>query len=391
MSPKKYSILCVFGTRPEAIKMAPLVLELKKENCFNTKVLVTAQHREMMDQVLRVFHIKPDYDFNIMREGQTLTQTTASILTNLSKLFMKTRSDLCLVHGDTATTFATSVSCFYHRIPCGHVEAGLRTFDKFRPYPEEFNRMVTDFVSDVHFAPTPLARKQLLMAGMGIAEKQIYVTGNTVIDALHYVAKKPFLFSGALAELFSDTARKFLLVTAHRRESFGAPMERICSALNTLARTLKNVYIVVSVHRNPAVQSAVKRNLKGVPRISLMEPVEYETFVHLMKACDVMLTDSGGIQEEAPSLGKPVLVMRDVTERPEAVKAGTVKLVGTQTEKIVKETSKLFMNKRAYEKMSRAVNPYGDGKAAWRTVQCLKHYFGIRKTRPEDFSWKSGS
>lgn len=381
----------MFGTRPEAIKMAPLVLALKKEKRFNTKVLVTAQHREMMDQVLRVFRIKPEVDFNIMHGGQTLTETTTRILTNLSKLFMKTRVDLCLVHGDTATTFATSVSCFYHRIRCGHVEAGLRTFDKYRPYPEEFNRMVTDFVCDVHFAPTPLAKKQLLMAGMGIAPEQIYVTGNTVIDALDYVAQRPFSFTGALADLFSDKTRKFLLVTAHRRESFGAPMERICAAVKILARTLKNVYIVVSVHKNPAVQNAVKRNLKGVQRVHLMEPVEYASFVHLMKACDVMLTDSGGIQEEAPSFGKPVLVMRDVTERPEAVNAGTVKLVGTRTEKIVNETSKLFMNKKAYEKMSRAVNPYGDGKAARRTVEAIKHYFGLRKTRPEDFSWKNES
>lgn len=399
MRRKKLSILCVFGTRPEAVKMAPLVLELKKRGEFSTKVLVTAQHREMMDQVLRVFRIKPDYDFNIMREGQTLTQINAAVLTNLSKLFKKTPVDLCLVHGDTTTTYASSVACFYHRVPCGHVEAGLRTFDKRKPYPEEFNRVVADYVCDVHFAPTHLAKKHLLMSGLAISPEHIYVTGNTVIDALDFVAKKNFSFTGALKKIFEKkemavaagekNAPKFLLVTAHRRESFGMPLARICEALKKLATQVRNVYIIVSVHKNPAVQSTVKKTLKGVERVMLIEPLEYETFVHVMKACDVMLTDSGGIQEEAPSLGKPVLVMRDVTERPEAVTAGTVKLVGTDVEKIVSETTKLLTDSRAYRKMSRAVNPYGDGKAAQRTVQGILHYFGLRKSRPEDFLWKN--
>lgn len=397
---RKRSILCVFGTRPEAIKMAPLVLELKKHAQFHTMVLVTAQHREMMDQVLRVFRIKPDYDFNIMRQGQTLVQINTAVLTNLSKLFKKTSVDLCLVHGDTTTTYASSVACFYHRIPCGHVEAGLRTFDKTKPYPEEFNRVVTDYLCDVHFAPTFLAKKHLLMSGLAISPEHIYVTGNTVIDALHVVSGKPFAFTGALKEIFDvkekfhrtdEMQPKFLLVTAHRRESFGMPLARICEALKRLAMQVRNVYIIVSVHKNPAVQSTVKKTLKGVERVTLIEPVEYETFVHLMKSCDVMLTDSGGIQEEAPSLGKPVLVMRDVTERPEAIQAGTVKLVGTDTDKIVSETAKLLTDAKAYQRMSRAVNPYGDGKAAWRIVEAVKHYFGLRKTRPEDFSWKSGN
>nr|CBA71839.1 UDP-N-acetylglucosamine 2-epimerase [Arsenophonus nasoniae] len=368
-------MLTVFGTRPEAIKMAPLVHALTNDKAFESKVCVTAQHREMLDQVLHLFEIIPDYDLDIMTPGQDLTDITCRILEGMKPVLLSFKPDVVLVHGDTATTMATSLAAFYQRILVGHVEAGLRTGNLYSPWPEEANRKIASHLAMYHFAPTEYSRRNLQRES--IPDHRIYVTGNTVIDALFWVRNKMMNDATIRASLaaqypFLDQNKKMLLVTGHRRESFGSGFERICHALAEIARSHTDVQVVYPVHLNPNVSEPVQRILQGINNIILIDPQDYLPFIYLMNNAYLILTDSGGIQEEAPALGKPVLVMRDTTERPEAVEAGTVRLVGTQTEKIVQVVTQLLTNDDAYQKMSRAHNPYGDGKACLRILEALK-------------------
>ncbi len=370
-------ILSVFGTRPEAIKMAPLVIALGNDRRFDSKVCVTAQHREMLDQVLSLFEIVPDFDLDIMKPRQTLFEVTANILTGMKPVLDDFAPDIVLVHGDTATTFATALAAYYQQIPVGHVEAGLRTGNLYSPWPEEANRKLTGVLTRYHFAPTERSQQNLLAEGVG--GDDVYVTGNTVIDSLLLIREKINHNKSLSEELaadypFLDPSRKMILVTGHRRESFGGGFERICEALKNIAIAHPQVQVVYPVHLNPNVQSTVKRHLSGMDNIYLIEPQDYLPFVYLMMRSHIILTDSGGIQEEAPSLGKPVLVMRDTTERPEAVASGTVKLVGTDVDKIFSEVSRLLDDGYAYEVMSRAHNPYGDGKACQRIVDVLSRH-----------------
>ena len=375
--------MVVFGTRPEAIKMAPLVLELENDHHLETAVCVTAQHREMLDQVLEIFGIIPEFDLNIMQAGQTLTDITIRALTGLKEVFTQFKPDIVFVHGDTTTTFAAALAAFYEKIPVGHVEAGLRTGQKYAPYPEELNRKLTGSLADLHFAPTAGAKENLLREN--VAPDSIFVTGNTVIDALNYTVRDDWFFEAyELQELPPD--KKLVLVEVHRRENLGAPMEAICRALRRIAEKHPEIFLVFPVHKNPAVREPVYRHLKDVPTVRLIEPLTVADFHNLMRRCTLILTDSGGIQEEAPSLGCPVLVLREVTERPEAVEAGTVALLGTDEETIVRETSRLLTDRKAYVKMASAVNPYGDGKAAGRIVEAVRWYFGLQEERPGDFA-----
>ncbi|MEE8393507.1 MAG: UDP-N-acetylglucosamine 2-epimerase (non-hydrolyzing) [Rhodospirillales bacterium] len=364
-------ILSVIGTRPEAIKMAPVIKAIEKAGGIEGRVCVTAQHRAMLDQVLELFAIRPDYDLDIMRDDQDLTHITNAVLSGVGDVLDKDRPDRVLVHGDTTTTFASALAAYYRMIPVGHVEAGLRTGDMYAPFPEEMNRRLTSTITDMHFAPTETARQNLIAEG--VAGEKIQVTGNTVIDALFHTVerlKEDKALSGGLAERFAflDPNRRMVLVTGHRRENFGQGFKRICEALASLGRR-GDVEIVYPVHLNPNVLGPVEGALKGVDNIHLIEPVDYPAFVHLMDRSHFVITDSGGIQEEAPSLGKPVLVMREVTERPEALRAGTVRLVGTDVGAIVSESERLLDDEDAYKDMSRAHNPYGDGKAAARIVK----------------------
>lgn len=368
-------VLTVFGTRPEAIKMAPLVHALVSDPFFEAKVCVTAQHREMLDQVLELFEITPDYDLNIMQPGQSLNDVTANILKGLKPVLSEFKPDVILVHGDTATTFATSLAAYYEQIPVGHVEAGLRTGNLYSPWPEEGNRKLTGVLAQYHFAPTDTSKANLIAEGVN--ENRVHTTGNTVIDALLWVKSKLETNPALRNELqshysFLKPDQKLILVTGHRRESFGGGFERICEALKHIAEAHSDSQIVYPVHLNPKVQEPVNRLLKNTSNIHLIEPLDYLPFVNLMDQAHIILTDSGGVQEEAPSLGKPVLVMRDTTERPEAVEAGTVKLVGTNVQTIVEEINTLMNNDAAYKSMSRAHNPYGDGKACARIIQALK-------------------
>lgn len=376
----KISVMCIFGTRPEAIKMAPVVKQLMSmPTHFGTKVCVTGQHRQMLDQVLDLFEIKPDFDLAIMKPGQDLAGVTSAILGGLNELFQSEQPDVVLVHGDTATTFAATLAAYYHKIPVAHVEAGLRTGDIYSPWPEEANRKLTGVLAQLHFAPTNVSRENLLREGCDDAT--IFVTGNTVIDALLTVVEKlksdPMLRKRFEKEFeFLNSDRKLVLVTGHRRESFGGGFERICKALVQLAREFPDVEILYPVHLNPNVREPVGRLLSDISNIHLVEPLDYLPFVYLMNRAYIILTDSGGIQEEAPSLGKPVLVMRDTTERPEAVEAGTVRLVGTDIEKIFEALSELLSDQGAYERMSFAHNPYGDGKSAQRISKILIERIG---------------
>lgn len=370
-------LLIVFGTRPEAIKMMPLCKALASHPLFTTKVCVTAQHREMLDQVLNLFDVHPDYDLNIMTPGQTLSKITARILCDLEPVLEDFNPDMVLVHGDTTTTLSTSLACYYKKIAIGHVEAGLRTHDLYSPWPEEANRKLTGSIATLHFAPTQKSADNL--ADEGIRDHSILKTGNTVIDALLWVRDRILSSPDLSSKLAEDYAflpdkSKIILVTGHRRESFGAGFENICSALADIARTNSDLHIVYPVHLNPNVQEPVRRILSGIPNIHLIEPQDYLPFVYLMMRSYIILTDSGGIQEEAPSLGKPVLVMRNTTERPEAISAGTVRLVGTDKEMIVSEVTRLVTDQAAYYAMSKAHNPYGDGKATQRIVKKLIAY-----------------
>lgn len=372
MSKKK--VLTVFGTRPEAIKMAPLVQALVADERFEAKVCVTAQHREMLDQVLELFEITPDYDLNLMKAGQTLNEVTARILLELKPVLQEFKPDVVLVHGDTATTFAASLAAYYEQIAVGHVEAGLRTGNIYSPWPEEANRKLTGALTKYHFAPTETSQQNLLQENY--SEENIFVTGNTVIDALLMVKEKIEQDADLKATLASqfpylDESKKLILVTGHRRESFGGGLERICEALAQTAKQHPEVQILYPMHLNPNVREPVNRILGSVENVLLIEPQQYLPFIYLMDRANIILTDSGGIQEEAPSLGKPVLVMRDTTERPEAVAAGTVKLVGTDVEKIVSNLNTLITDSEAYQVVSFAHNPYGDGKACQRILDSL--------------------
>jgi len=371
---KKLKTLCVFGTRPEAIKMAPLALSLAADERIDAKVCVTGQHREMLDQVLELFELKPDYDLNVMKAGQDLTDVTTGILQGLKAVLNETKPDIVLVHGDTATTFAATLAAYYQQIPVGHVEAGLRTGNIYSPWPEEANRKLTGALSTLHFAPTSASAQNLL--NEGVSPSIIHTTGNTVIDALLEVIAK--LDSNTeLQQTFSkqfdflDSSKRLVLVTGHRRESFGGGFERICQALVETAQKYADVQVVYPVHLNPNVREPVNRLLQGINNVHLIEPLDYLPFVYLMNRAHIILTDSGGIQEEAPSLGKPVLVMRDTTERPEAVDAGTVKLVGTDIKAITNALDELLTNKATYDAMAFAHNPYGDGQACNRIKETL--------------------
>ncbi|EHP44990.1 non-hydrolyzing UDP-N-acetylglucosamine 2-epimerase [Odoribacter laneus] len=376
-------IMLVFGTRPEAIKMAPLVKEFQKyPDTFQTIVCVTGQHREMLDQVLKIFEIIPDYDLNIMKQGQDLYDVTARVLTGMRNVLKECQPEVVLVHGDTTTSTAAALAAFYQQIPVGHVEAGLRTHNIYSPWPEEMNRQLTGRIATYHFAPTPLSRQNLLQEN--VADEKIHVTGNTVIDALYWVVKKikenqslRKELEGILSGAGYDVSRliggkKLILITGHRRENFGEGFIHICTAIRDLAQKYPNVDFVYPMHLNPNVRKPIHevfgKNLSGLGNMFFIEPLEYLSFVYLMEKSSIVLTDSGGIQEEAPGLGKPVLVMRDTTERPEALTAGTVKLVGTDYDRISKEISALLEDPQAYEKMSKAVNPYGDGGACGRIV-----------------------
>ncbi|MFM5390153.1 non-hydrolyzing UDP-N-acetylglucosamine 2-epimerase [Aeromonas dhakensis] len=370
----KKKVLTVFGTRPEAIKMAPLVHQLANDERFDARVCVTAQHREMLDQVLGLFEITPEYDLNIMKTGQTLNDITSRILTELKPVLQDFKPDVVLVHGDTATTFAASLTAYYEQITVGHIEAGLRTGNIYSPWPEEANRKLTGALTKYHFAPTENSKQNLLQENY--SEENIVVTGNTVIDALLMVKEKIEKNNKLKEQLatqfnFLDETKKLILVTGHRRESFGGGFERICEALAITAKTNPDVQILYPMHLNPNVREPVNRILGGIENIILIEPQEYMPFIYLMMRSHIILTDSGGIQEEAPSLGKPVLVMRDTTERPEAVAAGTVKLVGTNVDKIVSGLSVLLNDLDEYTEMSVAHNPYGDGQACQRILDEL--------------------
>lgn len=365
-------ILSIFGTRPEAVKMAPIVRLLKQTAGVESRVCVTAQHRQMLDQVLELFQIKPDYDLDLMRDGQSLAQISASIFTHLDPVLGDFKPDWILVVGDTTTVVTTSQLAYYHRIKLGHVEAGLRTHNKWHPFPEEINRRIATVIADLHFAPTEWSKGNLLREG--VDERNILVTGNSVIDALHFVAQQPepreITELLERLELHGPAARRLILVTAHRRENFGQPLENICLALQELA-SRGDVEIVDPVHLNPNVQKPFSRILNGNPRVTLLPPLDYLPMVHLMKHATLILTDSGGLQEEAPSFGVPVLVLRETTERPEGVEAGTLKVVGTETRNIVHEAACLLDDHAAYETMAKAANPYGDGHTAERIVSAL--------------------
>lgn len=371
-------VLSVFGTRPEAIKMAPLVNLLKQDPAIDSRVCVTGQHREMLDQVLRLFQIVPEYDLAIMKAGQDLYDVATSILLNIKPVLRDFQPDIVLVHGDTSTTFAAALACYYEKIAVGHVEAGLRTGNIYSPWPEEANRKLTGAITTLHFAPTQTSAANLLAEN--VPATAVTITGNTVIDALHQVVAKikaDTALSTAFANQFpyGQNGRRLILVTGHRRESFGAGFESICQALQQIASQFPDADIVYPVHLNPNVREPVFRLLSNSPNVFLIEPQDYLPFVYLMSQSYLVLTDSGGIQEEAPSLGKPVLVMRDTTERPEAVAAGTVRLVGTDQAKIVDEVSRLMSDQQYYEQMSFAHNPYGDGQACPRIVEQIKQHF----------------
>lgn len=378
---KKIKVMTVFGTRPEAIKMAPLVLELQKQSQrFEAITTVSAQHREMLDQVLDIFHIKPDYDLNIMHARQTLTDITSNVLINLDKILKEAKPDIVLVHGDTTTTFAASVATFYNQIPIGHVEAGLRTWEKYSPYPEEMNRQMTDAMTDLYFAPTNQSKANLLKENH--KEDNIYITGNTAIDALKQTVDKEY-HHDILDKVSPDN--KLILLTMHRRENQGEPMRRVFKVIREVVESREDVEVIYPVHLSPAVQEAAKEILGNTERIHLISPLDVVDFHNLAARSYFIMTDSGGVQEEAPSLGKPVLVLRDTTERPEGVEAGTLKLVGTESEKVKKEMEELLDNDAEYRRMAQAKNPYGDGKASERILDAITYYFGVTDKKPIEF------
>ncbi|MBE6809153.1 MAG: UDP-N-acetylglucosamine 2-epimerase (non-hydrolyzing) [Clostridia bacterium] len=366
---QKIKVMSIFGTRPEAIKMAPLVKELEKREEIESIVCVTAQHREMLDQVLQTFDIKPDFDLNIMKQGQTLIDITTGALCGVDSVIKEAKPDIVLVHGDTSTTFAGGLAAFYNQVAIGHVEAGLRTYNKYSPYPEEMNRQMVDCMTDMFFAPTELSRENLLKEN--IDDSKIYVTGNTAIDAMSTTVRENYTHP----ELDWLNGDKMILLTAHRRENLGEPMRNIFRGIRKVLDEIPNIKIIYPIHKNPLVRAAADEIFSGCDRVKLIEPLEVFDFHNYQNMAHIILTDSGGIQEEAPSLGKPVLVLRDTTERPEGIEAGTLKLVGTDTETIYKETIRLLTDKAEYDRMSKASNPYGDGHASERIVDAIIEKF----------------
>ncbi|MBR2877597.1 MAG: UDP-N-acetylglucosamine 2-epimerase (non-hydrolyzing) [Clostridia bacterium] len=378
----KLKVMTVFGTRPEAIKMAPLVLELEKRDNVESIVCLTAQHREMLDMVMDMFGIKADYDLNIMQQRQTLAGITTKAINGLDEVMAKAQPDVVLVHGDTTTTFAGSVAAFYNKIKVGHVEAGLRTYDKYSPFPEEMNRKLTGSIADYHFSPTLANKNNLLKEA--IDENAIYITGNTVIDAIKYTVKDDFKFKDETLAKADFEGKRVILVTAHRRENLGEPLKNICRAVTRLVNEFPDVEVIYPVHLNPAVRETVYEIMSGNARIHLIDPLDVDELHNLMKRCFMVMTDSGGLQEEAPALGKPVLVLRTETERPEAVAAGTAKLAGVEEEDIYNLGKTLLCDKAEYDKMAKAANPYGDGNASARIVDALLYEFGYTDVRPSD-------
>ena len=375
-------VMTVFGTRPEAIKMAPLVKELQSREGIESICCVTAQHRQMLDSVLDIFQIKPDYDLNIMEPRQTLSTITTKCLLGMEEVFAQAKPDLVLVHGDTSTTFAGALAAFYHQISVGHVEAGLRTWDKYSPFPEEMNRKLVGDIADLHFAPTAANRNNLEREDI---RQGVFVTGNTVIDALRTTVREDYRFSTGLLNHLDYEGKKVILVTCHRRENYGEPMAHIMTALRRIADDFPDTELVYPVHLSPAVREAAEKYLSGHPRIHLIDPLDVEEMHNLMARVYLVMTDSGGLQEEAPALGKPVLVLRRETERPEAVKAGTVKLAGTEEESVYRLAAELLGDPAAYASMAHAVNPYGDGFACRRIVDAIEWRFGLRKEPPGEF------
>ena len=379
---KPITVMTIFGTRPETIKMAPLALELSRRENIRALCCVTAQHREMLDSVLEIFHLKPDYDLNIMEPRQTLSTITSKCLLGMDGVLDEARPDLVLVHGDTSTTFAGALSAFYHQIPVGHVEAGLRTYDKWSPFPEEMNRKMVGAIADLHFCPTVTNRDNLARENI---TKGVFLTGNTVIDALQTTVKRDYTFQEEVLNRLDYQNRRVILVTCHRRENYGQPMTNIMTALRRIADAFPDTELVYPVHLSPVVQEAAHKYLDGHPRIHLIAPLAVDEMHNLMARCHLVMTDSGGLQEEAPALGKPVLVLRRETERPEAVQAGTVKLAGVEEETIFSLASELLTSESAYAAMAHAVNPYGDGRACRRIADAIEWRFGLRQTPPEEF------
>ncbi|MGI5963221.1 MAG: non-hydrolyzing UDP-N-acetylglucosamine 2-epimerase [Lawsonibacter sp.] len=379
---KPLHVMTIFGTRPEAIKMAPLALELAQRPEIKATCCVTAQHRQMLDSVLEIFHLKPDFDLNIMQPRQTLSSITSKCLLGMDDVLEQAKPDLVLVHGDTSTTFAGALAAFYHQIPVGHVEAGLRTYDKWSPFPEEMNRKMVGAIADLHFCPTLANRDNLARENI---RSGVFLTGNTVIDALKTTVIKDFSFSNELLNSLDYQTKKVILVTCHRRENYGQPMQQIMTALRRVVDAFPEVELVYPVHLSPVVQEAAHHYLDGHPRIHLIEPLSVDEMHNLMARCYLVMTDSGGLQEEAPALGKPVLVLRRETERPEAVAAGTVKLAGVEEAPIFEMACHLLGNSNAYQEMAHAANPYGDGHACRRIVDAILWHFGLRAQPPEAF------
>lgn len=380
---KKIKVMSVFGTRPEAVKMAPLVKELEKNVDIDNVVCVTAQHREMLDQVLELFDIKPDYDLDIMKQRQTLTGVTTKVLEGLDEVLEESKPDIVLVHGDTTTSFAAALAAFYKQIKVGHVEAGLRTYNKYEPFPEEMNRKLTGSLTDLHFSPTALAKENLLREA--VDESSIFVTGNTVIDALATTVEEDYNFTVAELNDIDYTNKRVITMTAHRRENWGEPLQNICEAVRQIVLENEDVELVYAVHKNPIVRDVVYDILGNMERVHLVEPLDLKDMHNLMKRSYLVLTDSGGLQEEVPSLGKPVLVLRNVTERPEGIAAGTLKLAGIEKETIYNLTKELLTNEEVYHQMAIAKNPFGDGNASKRIVEAILYSFNKEVARPKDY------
>ncbi|MEB8398460.1 non-hydrolyzing UDP-N-acetylglucosamine 2-epimerase [Enterococcus casseliflavus] len=375
----KIKIMTIFGTRPEAIKMAPLVKAIEEDLRFESIVTVTAQHRQMLDQVMNIFDLSADYDLNIMKDGQTLAGITSRVIKELDQIFEEAKPDIVLVHGDTTTTFSASIASFYHQIKIGHVEAGLRTWNKYSPFPEEMNRQLTDVLADIYFAPTEMSKKNLLNEKRNVSD--IYVTGNTAIDAMKYTISDQYSHS-----LLTDIGdKKIILVTMHRRENLGNPMKNVFKAINRIVERFDDVHVVFPMHKNPIVRKTVKETLIDCDRIHLIEPLDVVDFQNFANHSYMIMSDSGGVQEEAPSLGKPVLVLRDTTERPEGIEAGTLRLVGTSEDKVFVSAKELLEDNDIYDQMSKASNPYGDGFASQRILDAIAYSFGLTNEKPSEF------
>lgn len=381
---KKVKVMSVFGTRPEAIKMAPLVLELEKNPNIDSIVCVTAQHRQMLDQVLEIFDIKPDYDLNIMRDRQTLVEITARVLEGLDEVIKEAKPDIVLVHGDTSTSFVGALAAFYNQTMVGHVEAGLRTYDIYSPFPEEMNRNLTGRIATIHFSPTLQNKNNLLKEN--VSEENIFITGNTVIDAMKTTVKNDFEFKTELLNKIDYQGKRVITMTAHRRENLGKPLENICNAVKRLVEKYEDIEVIYPIHMNPTVRETVNSIIGNMDRVNIIEPINVDELHNLMARSYMIMTDSGGIQEEAPSLAKPVLVLRKETERPEAVEAGTVKIAGVEEDVIFNMACELLDNKTEYNRMAHSANPYGDGDASLRIIDAILYKFGITDKRPEDYN-----